>query len=185
MANRTRITRAAVAGAVLTSFFLAIAIAVPTAWSQQAGGAAQRAKVVPAKRTLWWNHSDTVMRLKLTADQRTRMDQVYSWHQAPDGEVAPGRLRQNFYDTLKTGDWKAAEQALKAWSEAEAKAAKRQGELKIGVLSLLTPEQLAGFQGRGAANIVRSNWKPKINWPLGGGPQRQPQQRSARQGEQP
>jgi Spy/CpxP family protein refolding chaperone len=171
MGTSIRTPRSANAAALLACVFLAGLLVGPAALAQQGGGAAQRAPAQSAKRVMWWNHTNLVVRLKLTAEQRTKMDQVYSWHEESRSGPAPGRLRQEFLAALTTGDWKASERALATWAEGEASSARKQGELKIGVLSLLSEEQMA-ILSEGSANLIRSQWRPKINWPVRNGQQR-------------
>jgi Spy/CpxP family protein refolding chaperone len=174
MVTRIRIKGAAHAWALLAAVCLVGAALAPTVSAQQAGGAAGRARSEPAKRVMWWNSNDMIVGLKLTAEQRTKMDQVYGWHEAAD-ETPPGRLRQQFYGELKSADWQAAEKALGLWAEAEKASAKRQGDLKIGVLSLLREDQIEVLQTRGGGNLIRAKWRPKMSWPMRGNSQGKPQ----------
>jgi len=127
---------------------------------------AQKAAPPTRERVLWWNDQAVVMRLKLTAETRTKMDQVYGWHQPAIEELKVGRLRQAFTDSLKKGDWKASTAALQTWADGEQKAAKLAGDLKIGVLSLLSSEQLAELVESAGNQILRAPWKPKASWGL-------------------
>jgi len=149
------------AGAIIASLLVAGAVAVPTALAQQ-GKPGQELR----KRELWWNDSGWVMRLELTNETRSKMDQVYASHQ-PELEKHPAGMTRNwFFDSLAKGDVAASEQALVVWSSAAHKAAEIEGDMKIGILKLLSPEQRAEFFESGGGNVARSLWKPKGRWPL-------------------
>ena len=156
MRPRNRVTRAGIHAVALGSLLVAgFAIA------QQGAPAGQ-----VQKRVMWWNDSAWAVRLQLTEQKRTQMDEAESRHRPKADEVKPARLRQAFYKRLASGDFKAAETDLKAWADAEQRSVKLQGDLKVGVLSLLSPAQLKTFFESGGARIARGPWKPRLRWPL-------------------
>ncbi len=99
---------------------------------------------------IWWNQPKKVSELQLSDTQRSKMDDLllaYLEHREQDLEVQ--REAFSKFGAVLTGDDESVvEQRSKALTDAMSSPLRRQVDLMIEVVDLLTPEQRAGLASR-------------------------------------
>lgn len=91
----------------------------------------------------WWNQPDLVAALKLTNEQRTKMNALltHSFESQRAAQLQQGQHQKDYEQALAKGDWQTARQQAAAIREGLVATWAAQSTLKIDVLALLTPEQ--------------------------------------------
>ena len=93
---------------------------------------------------MWWNQSDKIAALKLTAEQRAEMDTLIRSHlEKQRNSTAMREAFAAFQETLEAGDWDGARKRAQGLADAAAEPVLSQAEMMIGALSLLSAEQRA------------------------------------------
>jgi len=140
---------------------------VPALAQPPAGGApAAKAPAQPvAPAHLWWNDAYVISALSLRDDQRKQMDQLFEKHgsAAPRDPSLPLKSRAEYFTALREGDLERARKQLSAWAEQESAEIRRQGELRIEILSILDTGQRKGF-GKLTPLIANLQWVPRTAW---------------------
>jgi Spy/CpxP family protein refolding chaperone len=154
---------------VIRSIALGLLVAVATAGLGTLSAPA-RAEDPPAKHTkraearLWWNDPAVVEKLGLSGEQRGQMDQLFEAYRGERKNAArSSNARDRFLEALEQGDVERAQRELDASAEGERALVQALGELKIGVLSLLSEEQrktLASAYPR----LLPQPWMPRASW---------------------
>jgi hypothetical protein len=147
--------------------------AAEPAKSAQPGQAGQPARARPGEAAakasqvhLWWNDPELVAKLSLTADQRGRMDRLFEAYQKEargGGGATLPKARAAFHAALRQGDVERARAELAAWAESERGQVQAYGDLKLGVLSLLSAEQRKTL-GSLQPDLVALAWAPRPSW---------------------
>ena len=128
------------AGSILASIAGAQEAAEPT--EAEARLAARRQGMV-AK--IWWNQPTKVEEIKLSADQRARMDSVLlAFLQGRDTGTAARSALEALGEAIGRGDEKAAHDHGDAFAEATALPVREQVEMMIDVGAMLTPGAAPG-----------------------------------------
>jgi len=121
----------------------------------------------PAERAearLWWNDPAVIEELSLTGDQRAQMDGMFETYKGARKRAArEANARQAFRKALEQGDEDRARRELDSWAEGERALTQAIGDLKIGVVSLLTEEQR---KARASAypHLIQTNWTHRSSW---------------------
>ena len=68
-----------------------------------------------------------------------------------------------FHEALEQGDGDRARRELDAWADRERAGVRAQGDLKIGVLSLLTEQQRKALASA-YSRLIRQTWMPRPSW---------------------
>jgi Spy/CpxP family protein refolding chaperone len=135
----------------------------------------------PAKRPetrLWWNDPTVVEKLSLTGDQRAEMDELFeTYRNTRKSSAAASGLPTGFYQALEQGDADRARTALASWAETERARIQTMGDLKIGVISLLSEAQRKTLASAHPP-LIRQVWTPRASWEPR--PPRQPQKKKKR-----
>jgi len=159
---------------MIRSIALGLLVAVATAglgtfsapaWAvDPADKQAKPGKRAQQERRLWWNDPAVVEKLSLSGDQRAEMDRLFETYRSAQKSYAQqGNARTAFHEALKQGDAERARKELASWVKREGVLVQAAGELKIGVLSLLSEEQrktLASSYPR----LFPQPWMPRASW---------------------
>lgn len=128
---------------------LALAAASPlTVLAQDAESSSKPAKKTPHER-IWWNQTEKIQVLALTAEQRGKMDAALTAFF--DNAPRPNDRQQNmevFTAALAKGDWEAADKAVEVMADAAARPIHVTANMMIEVVQLLTPYQLRTLNAR-------------------------------------
>jgi hypothetical protein len=109
-------------------------------------------------RSIWWNRAEMVTALSLSDAARSKMDDLYTAYLEEHGQGgASGDQRAAFLRALAEGDWAQARKHLDEMTAESGVLIKAQGELKIGVLSLLSDEQHAKLVDENI-DVLRRPW---------------------------
>jgi Spy/CpxP family protein refolding chaperone len=172
--SRSSSARARVAALAALALWAVPALAqAPAGKAPAAARAAAKQAAPPAQ--LWWNDAYIVGSLSLTGEQRKKMDELFAKRPIAAPPGVPGAAAQGrvaYLAALRAGNFDDARKQLAAWAAAEDRALREAGELRIEVLSVLTPEQraLAGKLRPELINvpwIARSSWQPRTPQPPG------------------
>jgi Spy/CpxP family protein refolding chaperone len=121
---------------------------------------------------LWWNDPSVVEKLSLSDDQRAQMDGLLETNNNQrKTQLGLAKLRGEFNEALKQGDVDQARKGLASWAEEQKAVIQALGELKIGVIPLLSPEQRKALSSAAYPQLIQTPWTPKARW--GARPQRE------------
>ncbi len=91
---------------------------------------------------IWWKQTEKIDKLSLTPQQREEMDSLLqrflTFQPDPGGRLG---ARESFVNALKEGDWDGARAGAESLAGFSAGPIQRTGELMIGAIRVLTPEQ--------------------------------------------
>ncbi|MEZ5313387.1 MAG: Spy/CpxP family protein refolding chaperone [Thermoanaerobaculia bacterium] len=105
---------------------------------------------------MWWNQEAKIRELELTAAQRQACDRLLRDFLLAES-TPPAESYDEMGNHLAKGEAAAARQALEEVARAVATPVRRQGELMIGVVSLLTPAQRQ-ILDRSYPQLLRRPW---------------------------
>jgi len=125
---------------------------------------AKPAKRAQQERQLWWNDPAVVEKLSLSGDQRAQMDQLFeTYRSAQKSHVKQGNVGNAFQEALLQGDSDRARSELDAMLRKMRAPAEALGELKIGVIALLSEEQRKALESD-YPRLIRQTWVPRASW---------------------
>jgi Spy/CpxP family protein refolding chaperone len=157
---------------MIRSIAVGLLVAVATAGFGALSASAQAAdpadeKARQARRPetrLWWNDPAVVEKLSLSNDQRAQMDQLYETYRNERKNASrSSNARVPFLEALEQGDMDQARKKLDSWAEGDRAHAQATGELKIGVIALLSEEQRKALE-TGYPRLIRQSWVPRASW---------------------
>jgi Spy/CpxP family protein refolding chaperone len=91
---------------------------------------------------IWWNKQRVIKQLQLTQEQRQHMNALLIAHLDWAGkQQSQKELKGSLHQALAIGDWGSAQRISGQMSTQAAQSTRRQIELKIDVLALLSNEQ--------------------------------------------
>lgn len=124
-------------------------------------GAANRVQPAPGGllRNIWWNQDAVIESLSLQPLQRAKMDGHFKRFQKTRDETqdALSENQKRFADALEAGSFDHARQLNDEMAERVGRVTVAQRQLKVEVLALLTPEQLATFRTE-YPHLIRQAW---------------------------
>ena len=147
------------------AFILAVATATRAAdiESDRPQTPAPTSATTPAPRrvtgTQWWKSPSVIKTLKLTDEQRAEMDCRWSafFEKEDDQQRVQKDLRKRFLSSLRAGEFEKARTAIREWDKEFAQMLSSEHEIKIDILSLLTPEQFREFMKSYSA-LIQPAW---------------------------